>query len=151
MVPRIKNHSSYSSVRSVNKRLILIIEDEPFQVEIYEKVIKEAGFKVESLMCGKGALERLEEIKAKKKERPDLILLDIVLPDVDGLDILEKAKSDPEIKDIPVFIFTNYSSPGLEKTIKGLGAEGHVNKTHITPSQLVKIIKDWFKRLDKVS
>ena len=128
------------------KKKILLIEDEPLQIEIYEKVIKEAGFEIESLEWGKEGLKRLEEIKAKKKERPDLILLDLILPDINGLAILEKAKTDPELKDIPFFIFTNYSAPGLEKTGKDLGAEKYIIKTDVTSSQLVKLIKDWFTR-----
>jgi len=128
------------------KKKILLIEDEPLQIEIYEKVIKEAGFEIESLEWGKEGLKRLEEIKAKKKERPDLILLDLILPDINGLAILKKAKTDPELKDIPFFIFTNYSAPGLEKTGKDLGAEKYIIKTDVTSSQLVKLIKDWFTR-----
>jgi len=128
------------------RKKILLIEDEPLQIEIYEKVIKEAGFEIENLEWGKEGLKRLEEIKAKKKERPDLILLDLILPDINGLAILKKAKTDPELKDIPFFIFTNYSAPGLEKTGKDLGAEKHIIKTDVTSSQLVKLIKDWFTR-----
>jgi len=124
---------------------ILLIEDEPFQIDIYEKIIREAGFEIESLQWGKEGLKRLEEIKTKKKEKPDLILLDIILPDINGIAILEKAKADPELRDIPFFIFTNYSAPGLEKTAKDLGAEKHIIKTDVTSSQLVKLIKDWFK------
>ena len=125
---------------------ILLIEDEPRQIEIYEKVISEAGFEIESLKWGKEGLQRLEEIKAKKKEKPDLILLDLILPDINGIVILEKAKLDPELKDIPFFILTNYSDPELEKMGKELGAEKHIIKTDVTPSQLVKIIKEWFKK-----
>jgi len=125
---------------------ILLIEDEPQQIEIYEKVIREAGFEIESLMWGKEGLERLEEIKTKKEKKPDLILLDIILPDINGMAILEKAKTDPELKDIPFFIFTNYSAPGLEETGKDLGVERHIIKTDIIPSQLVEIIKDWLEK-----
>jgi len=128
------------------KKRILLIEDEPLQIDIYEKVIKEAGFKIESLQQGKDALKGLEEIKTQKKEKPDLILLDLILPDINGIVILEKAKSDPELKEIPFFILTNYSAPGLEKTGKDLGAEKHITKTEVVPSQLIKTIKDWFEK-----
>lgn len=123
---------------------ILLIEDDPQQIEIYEKAVREAGLEIESLKWGKDGLERLEEIKAKKKKKPDLVLLDLILPDINGITILEKAKSVPELKDIPFFILTNYSDPELEKMGKDLGAEKHIIKTDYTPSQLVKIIKDWF-------
>ena len=129
---------------SPERKKILLIEDDPLQIEIYENVIKEAGFEIESLKEGRAGLKRLEEIKAKIKEKPDLVLLDIVLPDIDGMDILEKAKSDPDLKDIPFFILTNYSLPGLKERAKELGAEKHIIKTDVTPSQLVKIIKAKF-------
>ena len=124
---------------------ILLIEDDPRQIEIYEKAIGEAGFEIESLKRGQEGLERLEEIKSKKKEKPDLILLDLILPDINGIVILEKARSDPELKDIPFFVLTNYSDPELEKMGRDLGAEKHIIKTDVTPSQLVRVIKDWFK------
>jgi len=125
---------------------ILLIEDEPQQIEIYEKAVKEAGFEIESLKWGEEGLKRLEEIKSKKKEKPDLILLDLILPDINGIAILEKAKLDLQLKDIPFFILTNYSDPELEKTGEELGVEKHIIKTDVTPSQLVKIIKNWFKK-----
>ena len=124
---------------------ILLIEDELQQIEIYEKVISEAGFEIENLKWGREGLERLEEIKAKKKERPNLILLDLILPDINGILILEKAKTDPQLKDIPIFILTNYSDPKLEKMAKELGVERHIIKTNIVPSQLVETIKEWFE------
>jgi CheY-like chemotaxis protein len=125
---------------------ILLIEDEDQHIKLYEKVISEAGFKIESLNWGKDGLKRLEEIKSKKREKPDLILLDLILLDINGIEILEKAKKDPELKDIPFFILTNYSNHELEKMGMELGAEKHIIKTDIIPSQLVKIIKDWFNR-----
>ena len=128
------------------KRRILLIEDDPRQIEIYEKAIEEAGFEIESLKWGNEGLERLKEIRSKKKEKPDLILLDLILPDINGIAILEKAKLDPELKDIPFFILTNYSDPELEKIGKDLGAEKHIIKTDVIPSQLIKIIKEWFKK-----
>lgn len=124
---------------------ILLIEDDPQQIEVYEKAISEAGFEIESLRWGEEGLKRLEEIKAKKRERPDLILLDLILPSMNGILILEKAKSDPELKDIPFFILTNYSDPELMKAGKDLGAEKHLIKSEISPFQLAEIIKDWFR------
>ncbi|MDI6602871.1 MAG: response regulator [Patescibacteria group bacterium] len=128
------------------QKKILLIEDEPFQIEIYEKAIKEAGFEIETLKSGKEGLKALEEIKTQKKEKPDLILLDLVLPDIDGIIILKKAKSDPQLKDIPFFILTNY--PALELEIirkEDVVAEKYLVKADLTPSQLIEIIKEWFK------
>jgi len=122
---------------------ILLIEDEFLQVKIYERVIRDAGFEIESLRWGRDGLKRLEEIKAKEKEKPDLILLDLILPDINGITILKKAKTDPELRDIPVFVLTNYSSPDIDKTVKDLKAEKHVIKSDITPRQLVEFVEEW--------
>lgn len=127
------------------KRKILLIEDEPLQIEIYEKVLREAGFEIESLEWGKEGLEKLEEIKVKKKKKPDLILLDLILPDINGIKVLEKAKKDEDLKNIPFFVLTNYTDTELEKESWKLGVEKYIVKTNYTPSQLVKMIKEQFK------
>lgn len=127
------------------RKKILLIEDDLPTVEIYEDVLKKAGFETETFKWGKKGLERLEEIKEGKKEKPDLILLDLILPDINGIEILEKAKKEEKLKDIPFFVLTNYGDPELEKESWRLGIEKYIVKTNYTPSQLVKIIKDWFK------
>ena len=125
---------------------ILLIEDDKPTIEIYEEVLKRGGFEVETLKTGFEAIERLEEIKKGKKEKPDLILLDLILPGFDGIEILEKAKGEEKIKNLSFFILTNYTAPEAEKRVKELGIENYIVKANTPPSQLVKIIKDWFKK-----
>lgn len=123
------------------KPKILLIEDETMAIEIYESVLKRAGFNVDTLMLGKDALERLNEIKEGKKEKPDLVLLDLILPDANGMDILETAKKEKETKDIPFFILTNYVALETKRVGKKLGAEKCIVKTDITPAELIMTIK----------
>ena len=113
---------------------ILIIEDEKFLLEMYEMRLKAAGFEVLSAEEGKIGIHLAVENK------PDLIVLDIVLPEMSGYEVLRMLKSDPDTKDIPVLVFSNLGQQ--EEIQKGLelGADNYVVKTEVTPSQLVKKI-----------
>lgn len=128
------------------KRRIILIEDDPPIIELYEEILKKAGFEIETLRWGKEGLKRLEEIKEKTSKKPVLILLDLILPDVNGIEILRKAKGEEELKDIPFFVLTNYTDPKLEKEVWKLGAKEYLVKANFTPSQLVKIIKNHLKK-----
>lgn len=115
---------------------IMIVEDDPMLVEIYEKKLQDAGFEIKVVMSG----------KAVKDEvilwQPDLILLDVVLPDMDGFEILEVIKRENEIKDIPVYVFSNLSAKeDIDRAIS-LGAAGFLTKSNFTPSQLAEKVKE---------
>jgi len=128
---------------------ILLIEDDSCMIDIYETVLKKAGFEVETLKYGHQAQKILNKIKEGKKEKPDLILLDLVLPDINGIEILKQSRAEKGIADIPFFILTNYTDPDLEKISRKLKVEKYILKTDFVPSQLVKEIKDWFKKSKK--
>ncbi|PJA02218.1 hypothetical protein COX73_01925 [bacterium (Candidatus Gribaldobacteria) CG_4_10_14_0_2_um_filter_36_18] len=124
---------------------ILLVEDDSCIIDIYETVLKKAGFEVETLRYGQQAQKRLNEIKEGKKEKPDLILLDLVLPDINGIEILKQSRMEKRIADIPFFILTNYTNPELEKISRKFKAEKYILKTDLIPSQLVEEVKKWFK------
>jgi len=121
---------------------IMIVEDDPMLVEIYEKKLKDAGFDVN--VVTKGLLVKDEAVAWK----PELILLDVVLPDIDGFEILSIIKKVPEIKDIPVYVFSNLSAKEDIDRATGLGAAGFLTKSSFTPSQLAEELK---KIMNKVS
>jgi CheY-like chemotaxis protein len=77
-----------------------------------------------------------------KKEKPDLILLDIKMDDLDGFEVLKRLKSDPTLKDIPVFLLTNMSEKEASEKGKQLGAERYVMKAKETPEQIIGIVTD---------
>ncbi len=124
---------------------ILLIEDDLITIGIYENLLKEAGFEVETLMSGEEGLARMKEIKEGRGEKPDLVLLDLILPDINGMEVLEKTKKEKETKDIPFLILTNYFSNGIEEKGKELGAKEYINKTNINPSEIVEVIKRYIK------
>lgn len=114
---------------------ILLIEDDPFLIEIYSGKMREKGFFVDVVSNG-------EEVLAKAKEKkPDLIVLDIVLPQVDGWEILRQLKQDPEVKNIKVILLSNLGQKEEVERGVELGAEKYLIKAHFTPSQVVEEIK----------
>jgi DNA-binding response OmpR family regulator len=128
---------------------ILLIEDEPCILDIYNTVLKKAGFSVRVANNGEEAQEEFKSIKEGKSKEPDLVLLDLILPDVNGIDILKKVRKQKGISDIPFFILTNYTDPKLEKEGKKLKVSKYLLKTDLTPSQLIDSIEKWLKRKKK--
>lgn len=121
---------------------ILLIEDDLPTVDVYETVLKKAGFGIETIRWGEEALNKVREIKEGKTERPDLVLLDLILPDINGIRVLEEIRNYEETKNIPVFVLTNYADERLEKMGYNLKAEKYLLKTEFNPRELVEIIKE---------
>jgi len=119
---------------------ILIVEDDPFLIDIYTTKFKEAGFSVEVASDGEEGLRKL-----LNEEKFDLLVLDIVLPQVDGWEILKKIKSNEKLKDLKVVVLSNLGQKGeVEKGLK-LGATKYLIKAHYTPTEVVDEIKEVLK------
>ena len=125
---------------------ILLAEDDSFIVDIYSTKLKKAGYNVEVAKNGGEVLDKL------KKAKPDLLLLDIVLPVFTGWEILEKIRKTKEFekfKDLPIIIVSNvYQKEDVEKAEK-LGVKRYIVKANHTPSQVIKQIKDFLKQHPK--
>ena len=114
---------------------ILLIEDDPFLVDIYITKLEEANFKIEVAIDGKEALTKLKE------KKPDLVVLDIILPHIDGWEILRKIKQDPKLKDLKVIVLSNLGQKEeIERGLK-LGAIKYLIKAHYAPSEVIEEIK----------
>lgn len=119
---------------------ILIIEDEEFLVEMYKTKFEMENFQVISAFSSEQAIDIL------KKNIPDLILLDILLPRKSGITFLEEIRQIKNISKIPVIIFSNYDDPVTRDKAKRLGIKDYLIKTNFTPKQLLTKIKKYFKR-----
>ena len=118
---------------------VLLVEDDPFLIEVYAAKFKEAGFSLEVVSDGSIVLSKIKELN------PDLIILDIVLPNVDGWEILRAIKNSPQLKNIIVVILSNLSEKeDVEKGIR-FGADKYLIKSHYTPSEVVEEIKKILK------
>jgi len=124
------------------KKTILLIEDDEAIIEIYKIALGKAGFKVEVISLGEKAKEKVKEMEQGKADKPDLVLLDLVLPDMNGIKILEEIRKQKTTKDLPVFVLTNYTDRELEKIGNYLKSERYLLKANFTPTQLVEIIKE---------
>jgi len=117
-------------------RKILLIEDDPFLGEMYTDKFAQSGFKIDVATDGKEGMNKI------KKSRPDLILLDVVLPKMDGFEILKELKKDSKLEKIPVVLLTNLGQKNeIEKGLS-LGAEEYIIKAHFTPTAVVAKVKE---------
>ncbi|MCH8244543.1 response regulator [Patescibacteria group bacterium] len=114
---------------------ILVIEDDTFLRElIVQKLLKE-GYEIVEAVDGEDGIKKVTE------ENPDIILLDIILPGIDGFEVLKKIKEDEKVKDIPVIILSNLGQQDdIDKGIK-LGAKDYLIKAEFTPGEIVEKVK----------
>jgi len=116
---------------SDNKKKIILVEDDKFLSEMYVVKLTESGFEVDVAADGEEGLNKIKE------QKPDLVLLDIVLPKMDGFEVLRNIKNEPGLKNISVIALTNLGQKEeVEKGLK-LGADDYIIKAHFTPTEVV--------------
>jgi CheY-like chemotaxis protein len=115
---------------------ILIVEDDVFFRTFYSNKLKEQGFVVDVASDGE---EGLKKIFAQK---PDLVLLDIIMPKFDGFEVLKQVKRYPAYSAIPIIVFSTLGTEGDVKKALQLGANGHANKSLFDFSMLLQKIKE---------
>lgn len=121
----------------MDKKTIMIIEDDSFVMDIYQTKLALEGFSVVSASNGMEALKKFDD----SAFTPDLILLDIVMPYVNGLEVLEKIKKNERLKEIPIILLTNLSQKEDIEQGLTLGARDYLIKSHFTPSEVLEKIK----------
>lgn len=115
---------------------VLIIDDEKGILSMYEEYLKGAGIEVITSSGGEGGLE------LAKTQKPDVILLDIIMPKMNGLDVLQTLKKLPETQSIPVFLLTNLPEECSGEKAKSIGAAGYLVKAEYEPKMVVDVIKN---------
>ena len=123
------------------KGTVLLVEDDPMVVKMYERKFKLEGFKLNMAFNG------FEGMEALKKERPDIILLDIMMPKMSGLEMLQLVKADPQYKDLPVVMLTNLGDRAEDvQKCKELGAEDYWVKANIRLEEIIERITAILKK-----
>ena len=118
------------------KQKVLLVEDEQMIVDMYKLRLEEEGFEVFNTDKGSAALEYVE------KEKPAIILLDVILPEVDGFSILQTLKENTKTKDIPVLMLTNLGQESDQQKGDDLGAAGYFVKANHTPVEVIQKVKE---------
>jgi CheY-like chemotaxis protein len=112
---------------------ILLVEDDPFIAEIYQRKFESSGFEVVNVTTGKAVLRAIEE-----DPNYDLVLLDLVIPEMGGMDVLRELRTSGKYPDtLKIVVFSNLSDPEDRRTAVELGANGFMQKTEYTPTKLV--------------
>ena len=119
----------------MNKR-ILVVEDQPDNRQIIRDMLADTGYEIAEAENGEEALAAIT------KQRPDLILMDIQLPIMDGYAATRRIKTDPALKSIPVIAVTSYALSGEEKKAREAGCDDYVPKPY-SPRQLLAKIRQY--------
>ncbi|OGY84758.1 MAG: hypothetical protein A3F54_03140 [Candidatus Kerfeldbacteria bacterium RIFCSPHIGHO2_12_FULL_48_17] len=118
---------------------VLLVEDDPDQILLYS-----TKFELEDLRTI-GARRGKDALVVAKSQQPKIILLDLVMPDMDGIEVLRQLKKNKKTRDIPVWIFSNLTKDSTIAQAKKLGAKEYIVKAQIDPNKLVEKIKSMLK------
>jgi CheY-like chemotaxis protein len=115
---------------------ILLIEDEEIIISLLQKKLTREGYEVSAAKDGE------EGLRAMRETEPDVILLDIIMPKMGGLEVLEEMNKDPNLKKIPVIVISNSGQPVELDQAQRLGAKDWLVKTQFDPKEVLeKVIK----------
>jgi len=117
-------------------KTIIIVEDDKFLLGILSDRFEAEGFTVIQAMNGS------EAVKKTGEARPDLVLLDLILPELNGFEVMEKLKADARTKNIPVIILSNLGSEEDMERGKKLGAVDYLVKAYFTPDEIVQKVRE---------
>ena len=119
----------------MESKTILLIEDEEVLADLLEKKLNREGYDVHLAEDGEVGLQKMRELK------PDLVLLDIVMPKVGGFEVMEKASQDEMLKDIKIMVVSNSGQPVELEKAKEMGAVDWLIKTDFDPQEVIDKVK----------
>jgi len=120
------------------------VEDDPFLSDMYVTKFTESGYDIKAAMDGQQGLDLLNG-----GLRPDMALLDIVMPKMDGIELLTAIKKEEKLKDTPVVLLTNLGQETDIQRGMELGALDYLVKAHFTPSEVVKRVESLFAKINE--
>ena len=119
--------------------IILLVEDDPLMADLYEATLGMGGYQVRKLFSGE------EVMSDARAVRPVLIVLDLMMPRISGMDVLAKLKSDAATRDIPVVISSNLLDPAIAEKALEAGAARYALKSEYRPKEFVELVKEVIK------
>ena len=124
---------------ATTKPMVALIEDDPLIAEMYTTKFTKEGYDIKHAADGAAGLELV------KKEKPDIILLDIIMPKMDGFQVLTELRKEATFKDTPVIMLTNLGQEEDVQKGRALGATDYFIKTNFTPAAIVDKVKGILK------
>ncbi|MBI3337084.1 MAG: response regulator [Candidatus Staskawiczbacteria bacterium] len=121
---------------------IILVEDDPAIVDIYETLMKKANFDVKVFGSGQEVMSMIKNIEDDTESKPDIVLLDLILPDISGIEIFKQIKENEKTKDIKVFILTNQQDVQMQQ-LGNAKPDKFIIKANISPTQLLELIKEY--------
>jgi len=115
---------------------LLIVEDDPLMSRMYQKIFTFEKYDVELARDGQEGLDKAREVK------PTLILLDVMMPKMNGLEVLKKLKADPDLKSIPVVMLTNLAGEKDAEEALAAGAVKYIIKSEYDPKTIAGMVKE---------
>ena len=114
---------------------ILLVEDEKIMINLLQKKLTQEGYDVKVAVNGE------EGLKAMKEEKPDIVLLDIIMPKMGGFEVMEEMGKDPVLREIPIVIISNSGQPVELDKARELGAKDWLIKTEFDPQEVVEKVE----------
>lgn len=128
----------------MDKKKVLIVEDDNFVAEVYLAKLSEMGYETVLAQNGEEGLAEL------KKGKIDLILLDILMPIMNGIEMLEQMKKNEEWKSIPVILLTNIGEKESIQKVREMGVKNYLIKSHFTPAEVIEKIESVFRENEEI-
>lgn len=116
--------------------VLLIVEDDPLMSRMYERIFKFEGYNINIAHDGEEGLAKV------RSQKPTLILLDIMMPKMNGMEVLDKLKADPDTKTIPVIMLTNLAGQQDAENALAKGAVKYIIKSEHEPKEIANMVKE---------
>lgn len=130
-------------IKKNNKPTVFIVEDDPFVLRVYQRKLSLEGFEISLATNGEEALRRIS------LAIPDLILLDLVMPQKDGFELIADLKSNPKLKNIPIVVLSNLRQESDKQRAKSFGVQEYIVKSETSINDVVTKIKEVMARTNK--
>lgn len=124
---------------NIKKNKVLLVEDEEMLAKMYQTKFQNEGYDIILAANGEAGL------KIALENKPDIILLDIIMPKLDGFSVLKSLKDNSQTKNIPVILLSNLGQEEDIKKGKSMGAAGYLVKANLTPAEVVEKAKEYLK------
>lgn len=119
---------------------VLLVEDDTMFVKMYQKKFTREGIELITALDGVEGLEQMKKIK------PDLVILDLMMPKMSGTEVLRAIRKDPKLKNIPIIVMTNLNSSSEElNEAMSLGIKETILKTEVTPAEIIEVTRKYLK------